>query len=89
MSARLARIIRSKMADGTLPHDDPTTMRVGIGSAALCTACDSPILPSQPEYEVQYDSKCATIRLHVGCHGLWRAERDRRPDCAQTDSRMC
>ena len=80
MSETLARIIRSKMADSTLPSHEPTTMRVGVASASLCTACDNPVLPPQPEYEIQYDARRVTIRLHVGCYLLWKAERNGRPE---------
>ncbi len=66
------------MADSTLPSHEPNTMRVRIGSAILCTACDNPVLPPQPEYELHYDAKHATIRLHVGCYRLWEAERNGR-----------
>jgi hypothetical protein len=36
-----------------------------------------PVLPPQPEYELHYDAKHATIRLHVGGYRLWEAERNR------------
>jgi len=75
----LARIIRSKLEDGTLPHEEPNRLRASIGSGELCTACERPIPPSQTEYEPQYHSR-ATIRLHLGCYGLWDAERRRRDD---------
>jgi len=75
----LARIIRSKLEDGTLPCEEPNRLRAGIGSGEPCTACERPIPPSQTEYEPQYNNR-ATIRLHLGCHGLWEAERRRRRD---------
>jgi hypothetical protein len=74
VSERLRRIIRSKLADGTLPRDEPGTMHVNIGSGNLCTACDHSILPGQTEYELHYDVRRASIRLHIGCYPLWKAE---------------
>ena len=80
MSARLARIIRSKMADGTLPLDTPNNLWAGIGSGKPCSACEEVILPANVEYEPLYDDGRRRVRFHVGCHGLWEAERRRRCD---------
>ena len=73
----LADLVRDKLDAGTLPHESPVKMWAGNGRGAPCTACDEPILRAQVEYEPQYDGR-APIRLHVGCHGLWQAERRRR-----------
>jgi hypothetical protein len=75
----LARTIRSKIADGTLPRENPARLRTGIGDGTPCAACDRTILPSQMEVQADYDDKHQTIHFHTGCHGLWEAERNRLP----------
>jgi len=73
----LANRVRDKLDGGTLPHDSPVKLWAGQGRGQLCTVCELAILPSQVEYEPQYDGR-PPIRLHTGCHGLWEAERRRR-----------
>ena len=77
MSKSLAEIVREKINAGALPLTDPVKLWAGIGSGKLCAVCELTILPSQTEYEPEYQDR-APIRLHVGCHGLWEAERRRR-----------
>ena len=72
-----ADMVRDKIEAGTLPLDRPTKLWAGHGSGKPCASCEQPIPPSQVEYEPQYDES-PPIRLHVGCHGLWEAERRRR-----------
>ena len=67
----LADLVRDKLDAGTLPRESPVKLWAGKGRG---TACTEPILKAQVEYEPQYDGR-APIRLHVGCHGLWQAER--------------
>ncbi|PYO19610.1 MAG: hypothetical protein DMD85_18030 [Candidatus Rokuibacteriota bacterium] len=73
----LAMMVSKKVEAGTLPTEAPVKLWAGNGRGEPCTACEQPILKSQAEYEPQYDGR-APIRLHVGCHGLWEAERRRR-----------
>jgi len=73
----LADLVRDKLDAGTLPHDSPVKLWAGHGRGQLCTVCEQPILTSQVEYEPQYDGH-PPVRLHVGCHSLWEAERRRR-----------
>ena len=74
----LTRMIRSKMADGTLPLDTPRNLWKGIGSGKPCSACENVILPADVEFEPQYTDQRGVVRFRVGCHGLWEAERRRR-----------
>lgn len=74
----LAEMVRDKLDVGTLPVDDPVKMWSGRGTGLPCTACEQAILRVQIEYEPQYDDGRPLIRLHIGCHGLWEAERQRR-----------
>ena len=76
MPQSLAEMVRDKIAAGALPLDRPGTLWASQGSGS-CAACDQPILSSQVEFEPQYERRAA-VRLHVGWHGLWEAERHRR-----------
>jgi len=73
----LADLVRDKLDAGTLPHDSPVKLWASRGRNQLCAVGEQPILRAQVEYEPQYDGR-APIRLHLGCHGLWEAERRRR-----------
>ena len=73
----LARTIRSKLAAGTLPYDDPKTVAARNGSGEPCAACDQTIRLSQIELEAQYRN-WPTISLHFGCYRMWEAERQRQ-----------
>lgn len=76
MPPRLVEIIRDKFDAGFLPQHEPTKTWSGNGRGQPCSACDAPILPSQTEY--QFDGAAPVYRFHVGCWGLWEAERRRR-----------
>jgi hypothetical protein len=67
-------MIRAKIAATTLPREEPVKLWVGSGSGHLSSACETPILASQSEYEPDYADGRAPIRLHLGCHGLWEAD---------------
>jgi hypothetical protein len=74
----LAEIVRDKLDAAVLPVDRPVKLWAGLGTGELCTVCERPILPAQAEYEPQYDDGRPTIRLHMGCYGLWQTELIRR-----------
>jgi hypothetical protein len=74
----LAEIVRDKLDAAVLRVDRPVKLWAGLGTGELCIACERPILPAQTEYELQYDDGRPTIRLHVGCYGLWQSELIRR-----------
>jgi hypothetical protein len=69
--------IREKMDAGVLPRDAPPKMYAGYGKGEPCAGCETPILPAQVEYEFEAGDG-RTIRFHLGCAGLWEAERRRR-----------
>jgi hypothetical protein len=66
--------IREKMDAGLLPHDAPSKMYGGFGKRELCSGCETPILPTRFEYEFDSDDG-RKFRFHLGCAGLWEAER--------------
>ncbi|HEU5321147.1 MAG TPA: hypothetical protein VFX28_10115 [Methylomirabilota bacterium] len=69
--------IRDKLDRGVLPREAPGKMYAGFGQGHPCDGCDQPIAPTQVEYELD-SSEGRSIRLHLGCAGLWEAERRRR-----------
>jgi hypothetical protein len=69
----LADKIRDKMLAGTLPRRFALTTWTGYGDKRACAGCDAPIFPAQVAYVVETVDGL-TFRLHLGCHGLWRAE---------------
>ena len=75
--AASARIM-GKLWQGTLPTDEPVKLRVGLGSGLKCDGCDVPILPSEPEHEVEMPDG-HTLRFHVACAGLWRVLKQTQP----------
>ena len=68
--------IRQKLSAGLLPRDVAGKMYAGYGSSQPCDGCESPILPAQVEYEFETDDG-RRVRFHLGCAGLWEAERRR------------
>jgi hypothetical protein len=72
-----AQKIREKIAAGTLPRDAPGITFAGFGTHQRCDGCDTPILPTEMEYEVPVrDGR--TIRFHVRCVLLWEMSRRHR-----------
>ena len=72
-----AKLIRDRLDSGRLPSVAPIRMWAGFGTGQLCDGCDEPIVPAQVEYEFNAADGC-TVRFHLGCAGLWEAERRRR-----------
>jgi len=69
--------IRDKLDSGALPVDAPAKMFAGYGKGLCCDGCETKILPVQVEYELELPDG-RTFRLHLGCAGLWEADRRRR-----------
>jgi hypothetical protein len=63
--------IREKLAAGILPHDARGITFSSFGTGRVCDGCDTPILPTEMEYEVQARDR-GTIRFHVTCVLLWQ-----------------
>jgi hypothetical protein len=64
--------IRTMVATGVLPCDEPTKTWAGKGGGTHCAACAQPTLPTEFEFEV--DVAGTTLRLHRFCHQLWLEE---------------
>ena len=73
----MVEVIREKVDAGLLPQGNPLKLWAGVGSGNPCSACDTPILQSQTEYELLYWDDRAPVRFHIGCHGIWQTARHR------------
>jgi hypothetical protein len=71
----LADRIRDKLDARRLPRVLPEKMWSGYGHGSRCDGCGQPIRPAQIEYQFERDEM---FRLHIGCLGMWVAERRRR-----------
>jgi hypothetical protein len=68
---------RHLIAAGRLPRAKAVRTWGGLGSGLICTLCDEPILNTEPEFELQFDSAPSTpaIRFHRQCHSIWESTR--------------
>ena len=76
MPPRMVEIIRDKFDAGLLPWRELAKTWAGPGRGQPCSAWNAPVLPTQTEYE--FDGAGPAYSFHVGCYGLWEAERRRR-----------
>src|SRR5205823_9570881 len=74
MEQKLSDLMKQKIDDGTLPISDPTTkVYAGYGRGFRCAVCDKTIVPALVEYEFEMEGH--SFFFHLGCYGLWEAER--------------
>ena len=72
-----AQNIRRKLDAGLLPREVVGKMFTGFGHNKRCDGCEMVILANQVLHE--FDTPDGRIvRFHLGCAGLWEAERRRR-----------
>jgi hypothetical protein len=69
-------LIRSRLAEETLPRLTPTQVWGGEGNGAVCAACDKAIERSQ--WEVEF-AGAVTVRFHITCFSIWEQERVKLP----------
>ena len=69
------RMIRAKLAAGTLPRSQPPMMWAGPSSWKwkTCAACGERIL--EGDLEIEFLVCCAAVYFHPRCHALWEDER--------------
>ncbi|HET7342954.1 MAG TPA: hypothetical protein VFL90_15925 [Methylomirabilota bacterium] len=68
LRARVQRMVRT----GEIPCEDGKVW-AGRGVGTHCAVCGLPIAPTEIEFEVALESG-GTLRLHRGCHEVWRDE---------------
>jgi hypothetical protein len=85
----LRALIRSKIADGRLPHDSSLRVWGGRSGGDVCTACDGQI--TKDEFVlggVYLVDKSEPVQFHVMCFWLWDAEVRRPPESASSRPRL-
>ena len=66
----ISRLIRTKLADGRLPHDSIPRVWGGPGSEERCNACEESI--TKDEFVMEGLSLSGMgIQFHVQCFYLW------------------
>jgi hypothetical protein len=68
--------IRKQLDEGSLPKALPEKFWGGYGQGATCSVCGDVIRQAHVQYEFTVDERA--FRFHLGCFGLWEAERRRR-----------
>jgi hypothetical protein len=67
---------RRRIGEGILPRAKAIRTWGGLGSGLACDLCGEPILPTEPEFELQFDMKPGPgIRFHRQCHSIWESVR--------------
>jgi hypothetical protein len=77
LSPQQRRRVVDAIDAGQLRLDRPQKIYAGYGDGTACSACGEVIDKSQVEWEATYQDGQA-YRMHLGCAGLWEAERTRR-----------
>jgi hypothetical protein len=77
LSAQHRQQVLEAMAAGRLRLEAPQKMYTGYGEGRECAGCGEAIDKTQVEWEAIYQDGQA-YRVHLGCAGLWEAERQRR-----------
>jgi hypothetical protein len=77
LSAEHRRQVLEAIVAGRLRLEAPQKMYAGYGEGRECAGCGDVIDKTQVEWEAIYQDGQA-YRLHLGCAGLWEAERRRR-----------
>jgi hypothetical protein len=68
----------ARLEAGQLPKGRPVSCFAGAAASnKLCSLCDSQIVPTDIEFELDFEVPTGrtTIRLHCGCYDIWDAER--------------
>jgi hypothetical protein len=68
---------RERIDKGLLPRAKAARTWGGRGSGLTCCLCDNPIVPSDPEMELEFEpaTDSQSLRFHLQCHSIWDAER--------------
>ena len=71
---------RQRIEQAQLPRSKPSRIWGGRGSGQTCSLCDKPILDTEPEMELEYDSEPsqAVVRFHLQCQTVWDEVRQAR-----------
>ena len=75
----IARLVREKLAIGSLPRYGTAQLWGGAGKGLLCDVCERPVAPNQAEIaaDIGVDEEQTTLRLHPHCYSIWQAQRSK------------
>lgn len=74
--SRVRPLVRARLKNGLLRLASVAQTWVGPGIGEFCDACASLIDRADTEFEIIFTDG-RTLRLHVGCHVVWKEERQR------------
>jgi hypothetical protein len=78
-SSRVRPLIRTRLKNGLFRLGRVAQTWIGPGVGKSCDACTSLIESADTEFEIVFTDG-RTLRFHVGCHVVWREERERGPE---------
>jgi hypothetical protein len=70
----LRPLIREKLSDGRLPHDNIPRVWGGLGHGGPCDGCEGTVTETEMGIEGS-DAKGSVVQFHVACFYAWEAER--------------
>jgi len=73
----LRALARYRIEQNLLPREKPVRMWGGRGTSLPCSLCDQPILETEPEMELEYESAgtSSATRFHLRCQSMWDVAR--------------
>lgn len=74
--AMVRQVVRSKIADGTLPRDRIGAVSATYGADQVCAACSAPVPPERVLYRLNRAGSDGLL-FHSECFAIWRDERNR------------
>ena len=74
--ATVRQLVRSKIADRTLPRNRIGSVSATYGAGQACDACSASVPPERILYELARAGSPGLL-FHRACFAIWRDERDR------------
>ena len=74
--ASVRQVVRSKIADGTLPRDRIGAVSATYGADQVRAACSAPVPPERVLYRLNRAGSDGLL-FHSECFAIWRDERNR------------
>ena len=69
------RVVRDKIADGSLPRDRVGAVRATNGTNETCDVCSAPVSSEEVLYKIARQGSRAFV-FHATCFAIWRDERN-------------
>jgi hypothetical protein len=74
LEQELRPIARQRIANGQLPREVLTRVSDGCGTGRLCSLCDRPIQPGEPNTKLSVSGRPLKRFGFTGCHYAWQLE---------------